>query len=829
MNTPNDKPRLVLIGNGMAGMRTVEELLKLKPDMYDITVFGAEPWGNYNRIMLSPVLASEKTVDEIMLNDDAWYAERGITLHKGKCIERIDRVGRRVIAEDGTEAPYDRLLLATGSDPVMIPIPGVDLDGVVGFRDIHDVDAMLASSREHKRAVVIGGGLLGLEAANGLMRQGMDVTVVHLMDHLMERQLDPAASGMLRASLEERGMDFRMAHQTQAILGDARVTGVRFADGSEVDTDLVVMAVGIRPNTALAESAGLHCERGVVVNDTMQTYDPAIYAVGECVQHRGTTYGLVAPLWEQAKVCANHLAEYGIGRYEGSMTSTKLKVTGIDLFSAGDFAGDETTEDLVFQDAARGVYKRLVLKDNRIQGAVLYGDTLDGSWYFQLMRDGTPVADIRENLLFGQAHIGDSGHGDEASRVAAMPDNAEICGCNGVCKGDIVQAISEHKLFTLEDVRAHTKASNSCGSCTGLVESLLATTLGGDYSDAPAKKPVCACTDHSHDEVRAAITRDGLKTMDAVFQALDWKTPNGCHVCRPALNYYLLAAWPKEYQDDAQSRFINERAHGNIQKDGTYSVIPRIWGGVTTPAELRAIAEVAERYEVPTVKFTGGQRIDLLGVEKSDLQAMWRDLGQAGFVSGHAYGKALRTVKTCVGSEWCRFGTQDSTGLGIQLERMSWGSWTPHKFKMAVSGCPRNCAEATIKDLGVVCVDSGYELHVGGNGGVKVRATDFLCKVETEAEVLEYAGAFMQLYRESARYLERTAPWIERVGLTQVKERLVDDAENRAALYARFLQSQEVAQVDPWAERAAGHAAHEFIPIRPVDDPPKGPRPEVSA
>ncbi len=811
-----NKPRLVLVGNGMAGMRTLEELLKLEPDMYDITVFGDEPYGNYNRILLSPLLAGEKTVDDIMLNDRDWYAERGITLHAGSPVTEIDRTARRVVSSDGTEAVYDRLILATGSKPFVIPVPGHDQKGVLGFRDIEDVRTMLAGAGEGRRAVVIGGGLLGLEAANGLLKQGMEVTVVHLLDTLMEKQLDGAAAGLLHRSLEERGLRFMMNARTEAILGDGQVTGVRFADGRRLDADLVVMAVGIRPNTELAEAAGLHCERGVLVDDTLQTFDPRIYAVGECAQHRGALYGLVAPLFEQARVCANHLAQLGIAKYGGSLTSTKLKVTGIDLFSAGDFIGDEDTEEMVFQDASRGVYRKLMVKDNRIQGAVMYGDTLDGPWYFQLMREATDISDIREQLLFGQAHVGDAGHGDQASRVAAMADTTEVCGCNGVCKGEIVRAITDKKLFTLDDVRAHTKASSSCGSCTGLVESLLASTLGGDYSQTPAKKPLCPCTDHSHDEVREAVRARGLKTLEAIFQVLDWRTPDGCHVCRPALNYYLVSAWPGEYVDDNQSRFINERVHANIQRDGTYSVVPRIWGGVTTPAELRAIAEVAEKYAVPTVKFTGGQRIDLLGVKKEDLPRVWGDLSRAGFVSGHAYGKALRTVKTCVGSEWCRFGTQDSTGLGIKLEQLTWGSWTPHKFKMGVSGCPRNCAEATIKDLGVVCVDSGYELHVGGNGGVKVRVTDFLCKVATEAEALEYAAAFLQLYREEARYLERTAPWLERVGLSYVKGRMVEDEVGRQGLYRRFMESQRPAQVDPWGARADGDDAHEYTPIREV-------------
>jgi len=795
------KPRLVVVGNGMAGIRTVEELLKLAPDLYDITVFGDEPCVNYNRILLSPVLAGEKKFDDIILNGRDWYEANGITLYAGKEVIEIDRVRRRVIAADGTVAPYDRLLLATGSSPIVLPIPGAQLRGVMTFRSIADVERMFDAARTTREAIVIGGGLLGLEAANGLMKQGLKVTVIHLMDTLMERQLDTTAGQMLRASLEGRGMAFRMPAQTEAVLGTERAEGVRLKGGEEIRAPLVVMAVGIRPNTALAKKAGLYCERGVVVGDTMQTYDPAIYAVGECVQSRGRTYGLVAPLFDQAKVCANHLAQLGFSRYAGSMTATKLKVSGIDLFSAGDFAGGEGTEEIVLHDPGQGIYKKVIVQDNRIRGAVLYGDSVDSAWYFQLLRDGTDIGELRDRLLFGQAHLGDSGRGG-ADAAVAMTDTAEVCGCNGVCKGTIVKAIAEKKLFTLEQVRAHTKASSSCGSCTGLVEQILAHTLGGDYSAAPKAKPLCTCTDHTHDEVRDSIREHRLMTVAETMAFMEWRAPNGCHVCRPAVNYYLLCEWPGEYADDKQSRFINERAHANIQKDGTYSVVPRMWGGITNPKELRAIADVAERFNIPTVKVTGGQRIDLLGVKKEDLPAVWRELGKAGLVSGHAYGKALRTVKTCVGSEWCRFGTQDSTAMGIKLEKMTWGAWTPHKVKLAVSGCPRNCAEATIKDFGVVAVESGWELHVGGNGGVKVRVTDLLCKVRTEEEVLEYCGAFMRLYQEEAHYLERTAPWIERVGLAHVKQRIVDDSEGRKALHRRFLHAQSFLQKDPWAERA---------------------------
>ncbi|MBH9552254.1 nitrite reductase large subunit NirB [Inhella gelatinilytica] len=796
------KPHLVLVGNGMAGVRTLEELLKLAPDLYDITVFGAEPHPNYNRILLSPVLAGEQTLDEIVLNPVSWYQEHGIRLHLGKKVAHIDRVRRRVVAEDGTSADYDRLLLATGSLPFIPPVPGHTLDGVVAYRDIADTQAMIDAAAKYRHAVVIGGGLLGLEAANGLMLRGMQVTVVHLGDWLMERQLDATAAQLLQRSLEARGLRFRTGTQTQALIGDkfngsgGRVMAVQFKGGEEIPADLVVMAAGIRPNTELAEQAGLHCQRGIVVTDTLQTVtDPRIYALGECASHRGVAYGLVAPLFEQGKVCATHLAQFGIGRYTGSQTSTKLKVTGIDLYSAGDFLGGEGTETIVMSDPFAGVYKKLVVKGDKLVGACLYGDTVDGSWYFKLLREGRTIADIRDRLMFGESNLGDAGHQGQ-SKAATLQDSDEVCGCNGVTKGSICKAIKEKGLFTLDEVRKHTKASASCGSCTGLVEQLIMATAGGDYSAAPRKKALCGCTDASHQDVREAIVKGHLLTRAEVFRALDWKTPSGCPTCRPALNYYLISTWPKEAQDDPQSRAINERSHANIQKDGTYSVIPRMWGGETNSSELRRIADVVDKFQIPTVKVTGGQRIDLLGIKKEDLPAVWKDLDM---VSGHAYAKALRTVKTCVGSEWCRFGTQDSTQMGKDLERQLWRMYAPHKVKLAVSGCPRNCAEAGIKDVGVIGVDSGWEIHIAGNGGIKTEVAQFLCKVKTADEVLEFSGAFLQLYRLEGWYLERTVHYVNRVGLDYVKRRILDDTAGRQALWAQ-LQFALDGEPDPWVE-----------------------------
>lgn len=789
----------------MAGMRVVEELLKISPDLYDITVFGDEPHPNYNRIMLSPVLANEQTIDDIILNTREWYAENSITLHTNARINKIDRAKCTVTAENGETTEYDRLLIATGSKPFMPPIPGNDLDGVIGYRDIKDTNDMIDAAKKYKHAVVIGGGLLGLEAANGLKIQGMDVTVIHRNKWLLEKQLDKTAGVMLQKSLEAKGLKFHLTTNTETIVGNesGRVKAVRFKEGFELPADLVVLAVGIRPNFALAESAGIHCDKGIVVNDTMQTFDPRIYAVGECVSHRGVSYGLVAPLFEMAKVCATHLANFGIGLYRGSVTSTKLKVTGIDLFSAGDFRGGEGTEEILLHDAVGGVYKKLVLKDDKIIGGVLYGDTADGAWYFKMLRDGKKIDEIRDNLMFGQDSLGNTGHQGQ-DLAASMPDDMEVCGCNGVCKGTIVDSIQKDGLFTIDDVKKQTKAGSSCGSCSGLVEQILASTLGGGYAPPATDKAVCGCTDLSHEQVREEVRSNKYLTIPDATKGMSWSTPNGCATCRPALNYYLISTWPHEATDDPQSRFINERVHANIQKDGTYSVIPRMYGGVTNPQQLRKIADVADKYKVPMVKLTGGQRIDLLGVKKEDLPNMWADLDMP---SGYAYGKSIRTVKTCVGSEFCRFGTQNSTQLGIDIEKAFDHMWAPHKVKFAVSACPRNCAESGIKDVGIIGVDSGWEMYVGGNGGIKTEAGQFLCKVKTAEEVLEYSGAFIQIYREEARYLDRTVHWIERVGLDYVKQRVLEDTEGRKAAFKRLLYALQGA-VDPWKERATKRDEH---------------------
>ena len=789
--------KLVVIGAGMASGRMLEELFELDPKAFDVTLFGAEPHGNYNRIMLSPVLAGDKNFEDIITHDANWYRQNNVDCRFGEAVVKIDRKKKLIVSAGGV-TNYDKLVIATGSASFFIPVQGKDLPGVIGFRDIADVETMLqAADQPGRKAVIIGGGLLGLEAAAALNAQGMEVTVLHLMGHLMERQLDPAAGYLLQKELEKRGIRIVCNAHTSAILGKDHVEAVLLEDGALHPADIVVMAAGIRPETRPAVEAGLEVERGIRVNDQMQTSDADVFALGECAEHDGVIYGLVAPLYDMAKVLARTLLDQPAA-FIAPMISTKLKVTGIDLFSAGEFGEEDSHEEVVLRDPARGIYKRLVLRDDRIVGIVMYGDTADSAWFFDKLKRDEDISDIRAQLIHGPAMV--EGASDPLAAIAAMPDSAEICGCNGVCKGTIIAAIN-NGASDLATVRAQTKASASCGNCTGLVEQVLASTLGDGFV-VPASHGICGCTDLSHEDLRQIIKSRSLKSIAAVMQEAGWKTSCGCPACRPAINYYLIAQWPLEYVDDAQSRFVNERNHANIQKDGTYSVLPRMWGGMTTPQELRAIADAAEKYNVPTIHVTGGQRIDLLGIKRDDLPLIWSDLNKAGLVSGHAYSKGLRTVKTCVGSDHCRFGTQDSTGLGIKLEKILWGSWTPHKVKLAVSGCPRNCAEATCKDLGVICVDSGYEVSVAGAAGMELKETEALAKVETEQQVIDLAVAFVQLYRESAAYLDRPYKWVAKVGMDWVRQQIVDDADNRAALVKRFEISQSVYRTDPWAEQA---------------------------
>jgi nitrite reductase (NADH) large subunit len=807
MTTPNghadSRRRLVVVGNGMAGMACVEQILAFGAD-YDITVFGDETHVNYNRVLLSSVLAGEKPDDDIVINPIEWYQQHGITLRLGVRITDVDAEAKTVAGNDGGVTPYDTLLLATGSSAWLPPVDGIEKDGVFVFRTLDDTRELVGRAGPGVKAVVIGGGLLGLEAARGLQVRGCEVTVVHIVATLMERQLDETGGEYLATAMEALGVQVMLGRSTSSILGDAKVEGVAFVDGTRIEADIVVVAAGIRPNVELGRRAGLKVNRGIVVNDHMETSHPDIFAVGECVEHNGTVYGLVAPLFEQGKVLAATLTGNKGPTYAGSVPAAKLKVMGVDVFSAGDWADAAGTEAVRYEDPSLGIYKRLVLRDSRLVGMILVGDTSDNHRYMDWLRSGVDLSSQRRHLLF-PAPMSDAG-----LDVAEMADTATVCGCVGVTKGAIIHAVHQRGVNTLSQLKEATRASTGCGSCTKLCQDLL-RAVAPEFEDE-VKQVICGCVPFSEDRLRDILKSQRLRSVQDVLEI--YGNGRGCEVCKPALSYMLDMLWCGDHDEDRSARYINDRVHANIQKDGTFSVIPRIRGGVTSPAELRRIADVAEKYHVPMVKITGSQRIDLLGVKKADLPAVWADLGMP---SGQAYTKGVRMVKTCVGTEFCRFGTQDSTTAGIEMEKKFEQLFTPHKVKMATVGCPRNCAEATVKDIGLIGQEGGWQVVVGGAAGKSVRKADLLTTVETTEQALDASELFFQYYRENANYLERTYDFVERLGIEKVRKDTVYAPEAaRVALRDRFRKSKARAK-DAWEEGASPVHPTQFIPLQPVD------------
>jgi nitrite reductase (NADH) large subunit len=794
-----ERQRLVVIGNGMVGARFVEELVaRGGGDRYEIVVFGDEPHGNYNRILLSGILAGSHAVEDTFINPLAWYAANGVRLHAGVRVTAIDRDTRLVRGENGLIEPYDVLVFATGSSPFVPPLKGLSShgttmkEGLFAFRTLDDCDRILAHLPKSRRVAVIGGGLLGLEAARGLLERGLDVHVVHLRSHLMEMQLDAPSGQLLKATLEAMGVKVHLDKQTSEVLGEHRVEGLAFADGSVLPCDMVVVSAGIRPNVALAIDAGLVVERGIVVTDELRSPgDPSVFAIGECAQHRGQLYGLVAPLWEQAKVLADRLA----GRipdavYTGSRVSTKLKVMGIDLAVMGDQeAGDANDEVVTYSEPSRGIYKKLIVRDGRLGGAILLGDAGAAPMLLQAYDRGSELPDNRAELLFQLAAA------ESATGIADLPSSAQICNCNGVSKGALVAAV-EGGHCTLKSLCEATRAGLGCGACKPQVQQVLELAAGDAVREDPSVHYYVPGVPFTKAELVRAVRERNLRSVSAVFAHLA-----GGHedpASKAGLASLLRTIWGKAYDDERDARFINDRVHANVQKDGTFTVVPRIFGGVTTAAELRRIADVAEKYAVPLVKLTGGQRIDLVGVRKDELPAMWRELGMP---SGHAYTKAFRTCKTCIGSEYCRYGVGDSTTLGVQIERRYQGIETPAKLKLATAGCPRNCSEATTKDVGAVAIEGGkWEIYVGGAAGVHVRKGDILAVVDSHEAVLMYMGRFMQYYREHAKYLERTYAFVPRMGIEKLRSILVDDSEGICAQLDADIEAAVDAYVDPWQE-----------------------------
>ncbi len=811
--------RLVVIGNGIAGIATIDEVLRHDPDI-QISIFGKERHLGYNRVLLSEVLAGKMGIDSIYLKNRDWYEKNNIDLHLGVKVTGIDTVRKIITAEDGTAIAYDSLLAATGSSSYIPPIKGIEKEGVFPFRNIEDTEGILNGAmdsmydgkvvasvaydpegilekvRMSKKAIVIGGGLLGLEAARALGLHGVEVTIAHIMDRLMEQYLDEAASGMLKVEMERMGTKILLNHEAVEIVGSHRVRGMRFTNGAIYDADLVVISAGIRPNVEFVRRSGISVNRGILVDDHMETSAKDVYAVGECAEHKGRTYGLVAPIMEQARVAAEAICGRDEAKYEGSIPASILKVMGINLMSIGDFSGQsDDLEEIVYKDESSSVYKKILVRNDRVTGAILLGDVNDGPRILRLVKEGIDISSMRSRILFG----------DQSSGAATLSDTDMVCRCMGISKGMIVKAIEEHGITSLDGVARHTKACTSCRGCSPLIDQILQEVLGGDYSVEPKDPPLCPCINLSQRGLREKILEKGLKSVKDVL--INFATAPGCEKCKPAISYLLNEIWINDYEEDRSARFINDRVHANIQKDGGFSVIPRIPGGVVTSDELRKIADVADRYKVPMVKITGGQRIGLLGVRKEQLPAIWSDLGMR---SGHAYTKAVRTCKTCVGAQFCRFGLQDSIGLGIAMESRFQGLPVPAKIKFGVSGCPRNCAEATIKDIGVVGIQDGWEVYIGGNGGNRVRPADLLASVKSGDDAIRISGLFLQYYRENGRYGERTSLFVERVGLKEISEVILKDRPISEARLAERLDASLRVLSDPWEEGRSPVTARQF-------------------
>jgi nitrite reductase (NADH) large subunit len=794
--------KLVVVGNGMAGIACVENILKHAP-RFAITVFGDETHVNYNRILLSSVLAGEKTAEDIILNPAEWYQQNGIALRLGVRIVDVNMERKFVVGDDGSETSFDKLLLATGSSPFIPRIEGLTKENVFVFRTLDDTRALLERSRPGVNAVVIGGGLLGLEAARGLQVQGCDVTVVHLMDRLMERQLDADGAGYLQSKMTDLGIKVLLNRSSKAVLGNGKVEGLLFEDGSSIQADLLVIAAGIRPNADLGRKAGLAVNRGIVVNDYMETSHPDVFAVGECVEHRGVCYGLVAPLLEQGRVLAATITGNKGPVFEGAVTAAKLKIMGVEVFSAGAWDASDTAP-VRYDDPDLGIYKKLVLKNGRLAGVILVGDTSDSHRYMEWIRSSTDLTSMRRHLLFPPADT------DSGLDVAQMPDSETVCGCMGVTKGAIIHAIHQQGVNTLAQLKECTRASTGCGSCTSLCQSLLKAVAPEFEEDT--RKVLCKCIPYAEENLRQIVLSQKLRSVQEVLDI--YGNGQGCELCKPALSYMLDMLWCGEHEEDRSARFINDRVHANIQRDGTFSVVPRMRGGVTSPQELRRIADVAEKYGVRMVKVTGSQRIDLLGVQKSDLPKIWAELGMP---SGQAYTKGVRMVKTCVGTDFCRFGTQNSISTGIELERRLENLYTPHKTKMAVVGCPRNCAEATVKDIGLVGQEGSWQVVVGGAAGKHVRKADLLITVTTTEEALRAAEVFFQYYRENANYLERTYDFVERLGIEKIRKETIYAPEAvQQGLLDRLRKSKALSR-DAWLERITPKHPTQFVQIQPVE------------
>lgn len=769
------KTKIVIVGNGMVGYKFCEKFVsKPNRENFELTVFGEEPRVAYDRVHLSEYFG-EKTIEELTMAPLSWYHDQNIKIHTSDPVQSIDRENKTVHSFHGISEKYDYLVLATGSAAFVPQIDGVEKDGVFVYRTIEDLDLMMDWAKKSKKGAVIGGGLLGLEAAKAMLDLGIkDTHVIEFAPRLMPRQIDEAGSQLLKSKLEKLGLKIRTSTNTQLIAGQNEISGMNFADGTSIDVDMLVISAGIKPRDELAKLAELEIgvRGGIQVNDILQTSDPHIFAIGECALHGGMIYGLVAPGYEMADVVATNLTG-GQKEFKAYDMSTKLKLIGVDVASFGDpFIAEPNCKTISFTDNAKGIYKRVNVSNDgkHLLGGILVGEAEQYNLLLQTVKNKTIIPPDPEDLILG-SRGGSEAHG--GAGVMALPDDALICSCESVTKGAICAAVTAGTATTYDAMKKCTKAGTGCGGCAPMVKDLINETLKAN--GAYVKNVLCEHFDYSRQELYDLIKVNKITSFN---QALDqFGKGDGCELCKPAVASILASLWNEMILKQSTIQDSNDRFLANIQRGGTYSVVPRIPGGEITPEKLIVIGQVAIKYNLYT-KITGGQRIDLFGAHVGDLPAIWEELIAAGFESGHAYGKALRTVKSCVGTTWCRFGLQDAVSFAIRIEERYRGLRAPHKLKSAVSGCIRECAEAQSKDFGIIATEKGYNLFLCGNGGSKPQHAVLFATDIDEDTVLKYIDRFLMFYIKTAEPLTRTATWFNKLegGLAYLKAVIIDDS-----------------------------------------------------
>ncbi|WP_144459258.1 MULTISPECIES: assimilatory nitrate reductase electron transfer subunit NasB [Bacillus] len=739
------KQRLVLAGNGMAGIRCIEEVLKLNRHMFEIVIFGSEPHPNYNRILLSSVLQGEASIDDITLNSKDWYDKHGITLYTGETVIQIDTDQQQVITDRKRILSYDKFIVATGSSPHILPIPGADKKGVYGFRTIEDCQALMKMAQHFQKAAVIGAGLLGLEAAVGLQHLGMDVSVIHHSAGIMQKQLDQTAARLLQTELEQKGLTFLLEKDTVSISGTTKADRIHFKDGSSLKADLIVMAAGVRPNIELAVSAGIQVNRGIIVNDFMQTSEPNIYAVGECAEHNGTVYGLVAPLYEQGKVLASHICGVPCEEYQGSAPSAALKIAGIDVWSAGKIQEDERTTSIKIYDEQAGVYKKALFADDKLAGVILFGDTRDKQRLLDSLLKQRDISIVKKQIIEPET---------SGTLFESMPSSETICQCNTVTKGAIEDAVNTKSLTTVEEVKHCTKASGSCGGCKPLVEDLLRYMTNSEYTKPAGTLSFCSCTDFTEDDIIAELQRRPFTNPAEVMNQLDWKTKNGCSTCVPAIQYYLEMLYPGFVQPEPAT-------------EETCILIPQMYGGRTNAEQLRTIANIIEAYSISDVSITHGQRLKLSGIKPADLPNMKKDLKMPVYTNEHRH--TLQTIKACTCGQ-----NRSIQQLAAQIERQLETLPLPAPISISLS-CETDCTDAALQDIGAIRTQAGWDIHIGGVRGTHARSGALFCVTENEDSTAGMIKGLIQYYRETAHYLEAVHQWIDRLGIVHIREVLFEE------------------------------------------------------